>query len=298
MNAVKQDFPRRILHIVAGMNTGGAETWLMHVLRCINRDQFHFDFFVHAATPSFYDDEIRSLGSRIITNPQPQFANIHGYSRNFLRTLKEFGPYDTVHSHVHHFSGVVLMLARIAGVPQRIAHSHTDLSLHEKNARFSRKMHWYIMKRLINMNATVGLGCSRVAAQNLFGDAWESDPRYQVLFCGIDMEPFKEPVNRNVVRCELNIPDDAFVIGHVGRFDGPKNHTFLIDIFFEVSKYEPKAVLLLVGDGPMRMDMEEKTVQLGLAGKVVFAGVRADVPRLLKGAMDILCFHLCMKACP
>ena len=54
------------MHVVGGMNRGGAETWLMHVLRNIDRDEFKMDFIVHTDQPCVFDEEIRDLGSKVI----------------------------------------------------------------------------------------------------------------------------------------------------------------------------------------------------------------------------------------
>jgi glycosyltransferase involved in cell wall biosynthesis len=88
----------------------------------------------------------------------------------------------------------------------------------------------------------------------------------------------------------LGIPPDAFVIGHVGRFDEQKNHLFLVEIAAEVAKREPKMRLLLVGDGLLRPKIEQKIAQLGLTDRTIFAGSRHDVPRLMLSAMDVFLF--------
>ena len=103
----------RILHVVGGLNRGGVETWLFQTLQHVDRSKYHFDFLVHTEQSCAYDDEVRSLGARIIPCLSP--SRPVRYARNFLRILREFGPYDCVHSHVHHFSGYVLTLARWAG---------------------------------------------------------------------------------------------------------------------------------------------------------------------------------------
>ena len=275
----------RILHVVGGMNRGGVETWLMHVLRNIDRERFRFDFLVHTTKPCAYDEEIRSLGSSIIPCMKPSRPWL--YASTFKRILKEHGPYDVVHSHVHHYSGFVLRQAHKAGIPKRIAHSHNDTSSSELKAGVARKTYLNLMKRLIRMHATKGLACSRKAAVSLYGKNWEADSRWQILYCGIDLDQFTNPPDRGAIRKELGIPLNAFVVGHVGRFAEQKNHTFLVDIFNALAKREPKAWLLLVGDGPLRHAIERKIDQLDLKERVVFAGLRSDVPHLMKGAMDV-----------
>jgi glycosyltransferase involved in cell wall biosynthesis len=267
------------------MNRGGAETWLMHVLRNIDRDEFKMDFVVHTDQPCAFDEEIRGLGSKII--PCLNRSNPVAYARNLNRFMHRYGPYDVVHSHVHNYSGYVLWLARRAGVAIRIAHSHLDTSDFDNAASFTRRLYVSATKRMVRRNATLGLAASDKAAKALFGEAWAADARCQILYCGIDLAPFADPVDARVVRAELDMPADAFVIGHVGRFMEQKNHTFLIDIAAEVARREPNMRLLLVGDGPLRASIEQKVAEAGLSDKVVFAGTRPDVSRLMLGAMDV-----------
>lgn len=276
----------RILHVIGGMVRGGIETWLMHILRNIDRDRFRMDFLVHVTEPCAYDDEIRALGSPIIRCPLDRW-NPWSYAVNFKRILREYGPYDVVHSHVHHFSGYVLYLAQQAGVPCCIAHSHNDTSRHEADAGLSRKLYRTLTEWLIAHHATVGLGCSRNAAADLFGSAWEINPHWQLLYYGIDLKPFRDVVDGVAVRAELGIPADAFVIGHVGRFVEQKNHEFVVEIAAEVAKREPNMRLLLLGQGPLRPEIEQKVLQMGLSDRVIFAGSRPDIPRLMQGAMDV-----------
>ncbi|MBD2387481.1 glycosyltransferase family 1 protein [Cylindrospermum sp. FACHB-282] len=278
----------RILHVVGGMNRGGIETWLMHILRHIDRDRFQMDFLVHTTQKSAYDQEIRSLGSKVLTCPHSSQPWL--YAHNFLRILREYGPYHIVHSHVHYFSGYVLGLAQQAGVPVRIAHSHLDTSSIQAKAGWKKRFYLALMKKWIARHATTGLATSRIAAADLFGLSWQTDPRWQILYCGVDLKPFQTLVDPVTVRAELGIPIDALVIGHIGRFDQQKNHQFLLDIATEVIKREPKMRLLLIGDGSLRSDIEEKIIQIGLKDHVILTGVRSDVPRLILGAMDVFLF--------
>lgn len=282
--------PIRILHVVGGMNRGGVETGLIHVLRHIDRERYQMDFLVHTDQPCAYDEEVRALGSRIIPCLRPDQP--WRYACNLLRALRDDGPYDVVHSHVHHFSGFVLMLARLAGVPIRIADSHSDTPLVDRRSGLLRRLYLQSMQAAIKAHATHGLASSQAAATALFGSRWQQDPRFRVLYQGIDLQPFREAQNTDFrkVRQELGLPLEALVIGHAGRFAEPKNHAFLVKVFTEVARREPTAHLLLVGDGPLRPTIEAQVRSLGLERRVVFAGVRADVPRLMVGAMDAFLF--------
>ena len=64
----------------------------------------------------------------------------------------------------------------------------------------------------------------------------------------------------------------------------------LVDIAQEIAKREENFALLLIGDGPLRPAIENRVAQAGLTDKVIFLGLRDDVPRLMLGAMDVFLF--------
>lgn len=280
--------PRRILHVLGGMNRGGIETWLMQILQHIDRDRFQMDFLVHSTKSGAYDQEARALNSQIITCPYPSRPWI--YVPNFRRILREHEPYDIIHSHVHLFSGNILRLAAQAGIQCRIAHCHTDTSAIATKGGLYRRLYYTWMKSWINRYATMGLGINNQAVAALFGSSDKSNPRWQAINYGLDITPYADKIDAAALRAELGIPTDTFVIGHIGRFVEVKNHTFILDIAAAVAKREPKMRLLLVGEGLLRSQIEQKTSQLGLTDHVIFAGVRADIPRLMRGAMDVFLF--------
>jgi glycosyltransferase involved in cell wall biosynthesis len=242
------------------------------------------DFLVHTAEPCPYDNEIRALGSRILPCLRPQRP--WSYARNFRRILAAYGPYQIVHSHVHHYSGYTLRLAQRAGTPIRIAHSHNDVCLQDASPGPLRWIYLTTAKRLIRRFGTIGLAASGKAAEALFGREWQRSLFCRLLYYGIDLAPFRVHADPSV-RAILQFSQDAFVIGHVGRFDEQKNHRFLLEVFRNVADADSRARLLLIGDGPLRPAIERRVAELGLAERVVFAGLRADVPRLLLGAVDV-----------
>jgi glycosyltransferase involved in cell wall biosynthesis len=274
----------RVLHIVGGMGRGGVETWLLHVLRHINRERFQMDFMVHTAEPCPYDDEVRALGSRILPCLRPERP--WHYAKNFRRILAAYGPYDIVHSHVHHYSGYTLRLAQHAGVPIRIAHSHNDAPPQDISPSPLRWVYLTIAKHWIRCFATIGLAASGKAAEALFGRQWQRSSFCRLLYYGIDLAPFRSRADPSI-RAALQLCPDAFVIVHVGRFDEQKNHGFLLEIFRSVADADSRSRLVLIGDGHLRPAVEQRAAEMGITERVVFAGLRADVPRVLLGVANV-----------
>ena len=282
----------RILHILPSLQCGGTETWLLHLMENIDRSRYQLDFLIRAPEHCFYEDCFRQLGANIYRVP----GKVNGrrrplrYLYGIRQTLIQTGPYDVIHCHDGLNSGLYVWIAKNVGIPVRIVHSHNDYArAHAAKNIIDAGMTW-MKKSMIKGFATHGLACSSTGASALFGKQWEADPRWQTFFCGLDLKPFNKHVDDIAIRQALGIPADAFVVGHVGRFVEQKNHRKLISIFVEVMKKRPEAYLLLVGDGTLRPVVEEQLKQLGLLERVVFAGIRSDVPELMRGAMDVFLF--------
>jgi len=286
----------RILHVLGKLDRGGVETWLVQVLRHIDRQKYQMDFLVHTTDPGAYDDEVRALGARIIPCLSP--SNPLQYAFNFQRVLREYGPYDVVHSHVHHYSGYVLLLAAMAGVRGRIAHSHSNTSSEQSGDDPMRKVYRAAMQLLIRDCASGGLAVSTEAGADLFAETWSSSSKWTLHHLGIDLSRFEANIDRDALRRSLGIPAGAKVIGHVGRFTEEKNHGFIVDIARELVRHEPRAFFLLVGDGPLRPSIEAKIASSCMDDSFLLTGVRADVPALMLGAMDAFVFPSLREGLP
>jgi glycosyltransferase involved in cell wall biosynthesis len=276
--------PIRVLHVVHHMGRGGIETWLMNVLRNIDRERFRLDFMVYTTQPSAYDDEIRALGSRILPCALPSSPLAH---LRDVRRILATGSYDVIHAHGSRAIGAVLGDADLAGVPTRIAHAHN--SPRKVRRRLRSVIYQMIAGYWIHRSMTRGFGCSEVACASLFGKHWRSDSRCQVLYYGLDWEAFRAQTSVLSIRAELGLPQDALVIGHVGRFVTQKNHDFWIDIASEIARERRDVFFLLVGDGILRSAIQDEVRKRGLTDRFVFAGERADVPAILQ-AMDVFMF--------
>src|SRR4029450_9041612 len=152
----------KVLQIVGGLRRAGTETWLLQVARRINRSAIAVDFLVHGEETGEYEEELRDLGFGIVRTPMP--GRYAPYLRSVAAAL-ERGPYDAVHSHLQHFSGVTTFLASRQEIPRRIVHSHLDLQ--PDLARGRKATYAWVMLRLIRHHATHPLAVSQRAAAAL-----------------------------------------------------------------------------------------------------------------------------------
>ena len=264
----------RVLHVVTAMARGGLEVWLMSVLRTIDRERYQLDFLVQAPEKGLFEDEIIALGSKIIRCPRGNA--VVGFSLAFLGALRSAEPYDIVHTHVHHFSGIVALLARFAGVRRVIAHSHSVAYAKRTSLPMPRRAYLRATELMIRAFSDVGLGCSAAAYGDLFPD-WQKQGRQTVLLCGIDLEPYAS-AQRSAPALD---PRTLKTIVHVGRFTTPKNHLFLLDALAELARLRDDFKVRLIGSGPLREVAQKRAAELGLGGRIHFMGDRSDVPALL-----------------
>ncbi|MRX79399.1 glycosyltransferase family 1 protein [Enorma shizhengliae] len=274
--------PIRILEVVNAMDRAGLETMIMNYYREFDRDRIQLDFLTHRDWRGDYDDEIESLGGRIYRAPRlyPQ----HWFSyRRFMRRFFAEHDYPVVHSHIDAMSAFPLAMARACGVPVRIAHSHNESVDHD--LKFPIKE---LARRRLPIVANRYWACSEASGAYLFGEARRAEIR--VVRNAIDLESYRfDPTARKEVRAELGIAAGQTAIGHVGRFSKVKNHALLVRLLGELRSRDEDAVLVLVGDGELRREVEGMAESEGIAPYVRFLGVRGDVERVVN-AFDVVVF--------
>lgn len=274
----------RVLHVLHGMDCGGAENMIMNLYRKIDRSKVQFDFLVHTKKKCFFDDEILKLGGQIFSVPYYNVKNTFSYRKALSIFFKTHPEIKIVHGHLGSCAHIYLKVAKKYGC-FTIAHSHNTLPTDKSLKNTMYRIFTFSTRKV----ADYFMACGKQAGLDRFGEKIVSSNRFWVLNNAIDTQQYiYNPETREKMRAELGI-DEAFVVGHIGRFNYQKNHEFLIDIFYELLKEEPKARLLLVGDGDLRPQIENKIKNLGITDKVIMTGVRKDVPKLLQ-AMDCFVF--------
>ena len=301
-----------VLVLITVMDRAGAETMMMNYLRNIDRNKIHMDFLINREQRADYEDEIEKLGSKVYHMCALYPGKIRRYKKEFKSFLTRYPQYDIIHSNLEERSYYALKIAKSMGISVRIAHAHSA----PQGYNVKMIMRLYLRKKL-QKYCTHKLACGEKAGKWLFGKS----------SCLISMEQyvkrekteqFMENGNtcntantvvlmknaievkrflysdsiRNNIRKKLKIKDSTLVIGHVGRFTGDKNQSFLVDVFKNVNNRHSDCMLLLVGGGKPREEIRykgairSKVNQNSLKNKVRFLGVRDNISEIMQ-AMDI-----------
>lgn len=268
---------KRILFISKWLSVAGTETFMMNVLRNVNKQKFHVDFLILSDLESDYSKEAEQLGAKIYRLPARSSGFV--YYKNLNRFFREKScQYDVIHSCEGNLSSIApIYYAYKYGIPIRIVHSHNSSC-----KGFVNQVLHAINRNFIPLLSTCNLACSSLAAQFFFG---KKD--CTIVKNGVDTNRYKFNAEKRILfREKYNIPPSTHVLGHIGRFDEVKNHDFLLDVFFEYKKKNNDSILLLVGSGLLEDKIQQKVHRLGLDECVLFLGVRNDIP-------DILCAMDC-----
>ena len=283
---------KRLLCIVGSLNQGGAETFLMKLLRNIDRTEYMLDFCVMSHEKGTYEDEIEHLGGKVF-HIVPKSENLTKCFKALKKIVKENNYISVIRVNEHSLSVLDLIAAKSGGAKKLAMRSSNANS----GSRKQRILHtaFCFFPRLI---PNVKIAPSIKAAEYTFGKRNVKKGKVNFLQNGLAVDDFTfDEKSRNSLRKELSL-ENKFVIGHVGRFQRQKNHKFLIDVFGGVLKQKENAHLVLVGgNGELLEETKAYVTDSGLEDNVTFLGNRNDVNQLLS-AFDMVVFPSLYEGMP
>ena len=275
----------RVLHVINGMGTGGAEKDIMNWYRNIDRSKVQFDFLIRT-DEIFYKKEIEKLGGsvyRVAGFPKKLFYNIRE-TRNFIKKNKN--KYKAIHVHGNALIYIYpLMCAKRYGIKIRIYHSH-NTKANSKMAEFVHRCNRLIIHKYINKP----VACSINAGIFTYGKQ-----SCTVINNAMDLEKINSCVKYSKNKFEIS--DSTLLLGHVGRFLPVKNQKFVLDVFNEIHSVIPDSHLLLVGVGPTMSEVQDYSKKIGIRESVEFLGERNDVESIVK-ALDCMIFPSLYEGVP
>ena len=273
----------RILQVVGGMNRAGAETFLMNVYRKLDKSKIQFDFLVYTDKKQDYEDEIITLGGRVIHMPCSSGFGALKSVRMIKKVLHKYGPYTAVHAHTLHNSAFAMLASKKFKEIKRITHSHNTHNT--INPSFIKRFYEKWTFKVIRKRSQFWLACGEEAGLYLFGE--EFSKKGTVVNNGVDVDKYfySEPISQDE-KLKLGITDKDLVIGSVARFAPVKNHIFMVEFAKYLQDNNVPFKMLLVGEGDLKHEISDKVVDYKLKDNVLLLGLREDIPNLLK-TMDV-----------
>lgn len=244
---------------------------------CKSLDKSKYDLTILAGQPiaEKYEKECRENGINLVALPSRHGSPMKHYVALWRALKKE--NYDIVHDHGNSsMMAVELTIAKLAGVKNRIAHSHNSTC---PNMRVHRLLNPYF--RTIYTKA---LACGQLAGDWLFGEG-----NFEVLPNGFHTENFAfSKENRDAIRTELGV-ENQLLIGHIGRINEQKNQEYLLEIFKDVAAMRNDTILLMVGTGPDEEKIKARVQEHPYKDRIILYG-ETDNPTAFYSAMDVFVF--------
>ena len=231
------------------------------------------DFLSYALLDERVRTEAEAMGGEVFIAPH-RLKKPLSYIRYVSELVRSQGC-DVVHCHGNSCTlAIDLLAAKLGGAKVRIAHSH--------NSRCRFMLLHRLLRLPFNLLYTHAMACGDEAGKWLFGKK-----PFSVIRNAIDARAFSyDEAVRTQLRREFGV-ENKTVIGCVAGLTQVKNHSFLLSAFAAALERNPDYVLALAGDGPLRKDIERQAQELGVSERVLFLGLRTDVPRLLQ-MMDVM----------
>ena len=292
----------KVLQIVDTLGMGGAETWLMELLRHWHREgenRPQMDFIATSGNRGEFDDEAAALGARIFYLRYGR-SNLVSFAHSFRQILRH-GEYSAIHDHQAYVSGWHFAMGAGLLPPVRLTHIHNPTYQVQKGtpgSRLSRR----IGKSLMRVYSTHITGTSRQVISEYGFDApsFAHIPR-MALYCGFDPLRFLgDRPQAKASQCrELGWPEKAKIILFAGRIDQspdlghPQNHKnsgFAVSVGIECGRRDPDVRIIFAGaSSPAIPVLEQRIAAAGMESRIRFVGIRKDIERLML-ASDVLFF--------
>jgi glycosyltransferase EpsF len=256
----------------------------MHMLRAVPREEWAMDVCCKGSHCGVMASDAQLLGADVLHCPLPIYI---GAFVDRLTGILHAGKYDVLHTHLGVHSALAVRAARRARVPvvstfHNTAYPPQTALTMLPGARQVRSFYGARSIRYTLAHSNLVTAVSHGVAESISRYNRASSDRPRVSYLGV---PAPRPLNLDdefALRTSLRLGPEDRVILHVGRFLAAKNHRSVVEVFHGVQRRVPNAVLLLAGDGPLRLEIEKMVQAAGIGDAVRFLGVREDVGALMQ----------------
>ena len=264
----------KVLHVITGLDVGGAELQLDAVLQHTRHDADVVSLY----NPGPVADKLRGHGVRVRDLGMRKNTELGALLR--LYKLIRDGRYDVVHAHLYRAQVYARPAARLAGVPVIVTTEHSIGETHIERRKMSASVRALYLASELTSDATIAV--AEVVRERLI--RWGVPAKkITVIPNGLDFGSLAfDPAARAAAREQFGIAPDTYLIGTLGRLDPNKR----IDLVIEAAGplLGPDCKLLIVGRGEAGEHLEAVTERLGLTDHVIFGGYQADMAAMLSAS--------------
>ncbi len=264
----------KMMYVLTGLHTGGAETLLRDLLRKLDRERFE-PIIVSIVPVGKIGKEIKQAGDKVVTLNIKKKWNFLLMFWSFLSLIKREKP-QIIHAHLFH----AIFLTRLVKLFNKKIKIISTIHNENIGGR-SREVILRITGGLSNVTNTI----SQRVSQIMINKKAVKKNKIITIFNGIDPEKFyPDPEKGQEIKKELNIEDNSPVLISVGRLTRAKGFFYLIKVVKKLRDKYLDIVLLVLGEGEEREKLEKQVRDLGLENNVFLLGNKSNVNDYLNTA--------------
>lgn len=276
----------KVCILTNGLARGGTDTFVVNLIKYLDKDKLELVVVNSCDNVKSIvrEPEIFAEGVPVLRTGDAN-GSIFDRVKHFYRlyNILRKGNFDVFQTNIDLFNGPQLFIAWLAGVPMRVCHSHnSQQALEVRDGRtLSVKLYQCVMRWLCWNFSTRRCGCSMEAMEFLFkGRKWQQNEYPIIIYNGIDLDKFKNCINKGKKRSELGLTADKLILT-VGQMVLQKNPEFIVKSISEYLRKNDDTDFVWVGIGPYRMLIDEWIKLEGMTNRFHFLGSRNDVNEVM-----------------
>jgi len=272
---------KRIVFFVTSLQSGGIENYLLRFIRMFSTEFEKITVFCKSGQGGQLENQYLEFKNVSIVKRKIGYYSLNDYK--YLHKFFSINDYTGICDFTGNFAGLIQLIAKYNKIDKRITFYRNSSNRFKGNRL--KNLYNAFSNGLTYRYSTKILANSKAALDFYFPNKWIGKSKFSVIYNGVSANDF---VNTNGdLRLELGIPQDAFVVGHTGRYNAAKNHRTILSVATELTRSFSDIYFIMCGNG-VKINLSEEVNSKGLTEKIKLFENRSDISKFLN-TMD--CFY-------
>jgi len=257
----------KVCHFITSLGLGGAEKLLLEISRRLDKEKYQL--YIVSLLGGELEDEFRAQGI------MPYIINLKSkFDLSALFKLYRFfrkNKIDILHTHLYHPTIIGRVIGRLSGIKKIINHCHYSYL-------YQRSFNMWLDRLTVNLASRI-IVVSQASQDFCINQEGLPVDKITLIYNGVSLDSGGDSLAGE----ELSrFKGEGVLIGSIGRLCWDKGYQYFLQAAKIILQANPEARFVIIGDGPMKKELEAVSENLGLKDKVLFTGMRKDAARLLR----------------
>lgn len=263
-----------VVFFVHSLNSGGVENYLLRFLQYKHSEFNKVYVYCKSGSGGQLESDYLYIPNVEVVKRKHSYFDLLSFKwmHQFLKSKNV----SVICDFTGNFAGLPVTVAAFAEVQTRVVFYRSAMDAFRQS--YSKKLYSKLVNYLTFKFSTAILSNSEAAFDCFYKVDWRKNCRFKVAPNGLNPDPFIQTIDS--LRAELNIPNEAFVIGHTGRYNQAKNHQTILKVAFRLVRKYPDIYFLLCGNG-VKENLSDLVLSEGLEKHILLFENRTDIPVFL-----------------